>query len=196
MKRRIPKEAHVLQLMQNAIEASEQLAREFEEVREYSASLKPKYALTDLRNLINEAWGQLMVEAQHHNVELIVSSGNENTYVEVDQFLVTNSFRNIFQNALDAMNDNGTVRVTFQETQVSEAPHLSIIFEDNGRGISEEEAIHAFEAFYSTKTRGTGLGLAIVKRYIEAHGGTVMINPTQRGSRAILTLPLSPSDKE
>ena len=59
--------------------------------------------------------------------------------------------------------------------------------EDEGPGISEEVAAHIFDAFRrgdpsrSRKSGGSGLGLAVVKAIVEAHGGSVVCQPTERG---------------
>jgi signal transduction histidine kinase len=61
---------------------------------------------------------------------------------------------------------------------------------DNGPGIPADRAQAVFDEFFTTKTRGTGLGLAIVKRIVEAHGGTVCINPSRStGAELFVTLP-------
>jgi signal transduction histidine kinase len=51
---------------------------------------------------------------------------------------------------------------------------------DNGVGMTEEDARHAFEPFYrsplTSRTPGTGLGLSIVHRVIEASRGSIGID--------------------
>ena len=44
---------------------------------------------------------------------------------------------------------------------------------DRGLGIPEEDLIHVFEPYFTTKRTGTGLGLAIAKNIVEALGGVV-----------------------
>ncbi|HTN82676.1 MAG TPA: ATP-binding protein, partial [Sorangium sp.] len=67
---------------------------------------------------------------------------------------------------------------------------------DTGVGIPVGERLKVFDPFYQidqSSTRehgGTGLGLSIVKRLVEAHGGTVRIEPNEpRGTVFVVKLP-------
>jgi signal transduction histidine kinase len=65
---------------------------------------------------------------------------------------------------------------------------------DNGMGMSDDDARHAFEPFFrSPRARsipGTGLGLAIVRRVIEASGGTIRVESTPgQGTTFVIRLP-------
>lgn len=46
---------------------------------------------------------------------------------------------------------------------------------DNGDGFPPDKREHAFQPFYTTKSRGTGLGLANCKKMLQAMGGTIEI---------------------
>jgi signal transduction histidine kinase len=81
---------------------------------------------------------------------------------------------NLIDNALDAMGEAGTLRLT---TRV-EQNDVVIEVGDTGPGMPPEVAARAFEAFYTTKDvgKGTGLGLDIAQRIVvERHGGTIAI---------------------
>jgi signal transduction histidine kinase len=82
---------------------------------------------------------------------------------------------NLIDNAVDAMDGTGTLRV---ETR-AERGNVVVEIGDTGPGMSPEVASRAFEAFYTTKEvgKGTGLGLDIARRIIvERHGGTIDID--------------------
>ncbi|NHZ69931.1 MAG: two-component sensor histidine kinase, partial [Thermotogales bacterium] len=55
---------------------------------------------------------------------------------------------------------------------------ITLSFEDNGSGFSDEVLDHLFEPYITTKTRGTGLGLAIVKKIVEEHNGQIRAQNT------------------
>ncbi len=81
---------------------------------------------------------------------------------------------NLIDNALDAMNGAGTLRLATR----AEQDEVVIEVGDTGPGMPPQVAARAFEAFYSTKDigKGTGLGLDIAQRIIvERHGGTIAI---------------------
>ena len=87
---------------------------------------------------------------------------------------------NLIDNAIDAMDGAGTLRLTTR----AEGDAVVIEVGDTGPGMSPEVAARAFEPFYTTKDvgKGTGLGLDIAQRIVvERHGGTITIDsqPTE-----------------
>jgi signal transduction histidine kinase len=82
---------------------------------------------------------------------------------------------NIIDNAIDAMDGQGTLRISTRA-----APeHVVVEIADTGPGMPAEVAARAFEAFYTTKDvgQGTGLGLDIARRIIvERHHGEIAID--------------------
>ena len=66
---------------------------------------------------------------------------------------------------------------------------------DEGPGMDAETAARAFERFYrgdparSRATGGAGLGLSIVAAIVEAHGGKVVLLPTDSGATFEVRIP-------
>jgi signal transduction histidine kinase len=78
-------------------------------------------------------------------------------------------FMNVIANGIEAMEDGGTITITTEA--FSEGVEIRI--SDEGSGISEEDLIHIFEPFYTTRESGSGLGLAISYKIVEAHKGEI-----------------------
>jgi signal transduction histidine kinase len=81
---------------------------------------------------------------------------------------------NLVDNAVDAMDGAGTLRVHTH----AEGNEVVVDIADTGEGMPPEVAARAFEAFYTTKDvgKGTGLGLDIAQRIIvERHNGSIAI---------------------
>jgi signal transduction histidine kinase len=80
---------------------------------------------------------------------------------------------NLFTNALDAMDGQGTLRVS---TRV-ERDAVVVEVGDTGAGMSPETREHVFDPFFTTKGvgQGTGLGLDISRRIIERHSGDISV---------------------
>jgi len=78
---------------------------------------------------------------------------------------------NLILNAIQAIEDNGEVRVECD----TENGYSYVSVHDNGAGIGPDELDKIFEPYYSTKKLGIGLGLSVTKRFVEEHGGTITI---------------------
>lgn len=81
---------------------------------------------------------------------------------------------NIIQNAIQAMNGQGRLRI---EAQLN-GDFIRVSFTDNGPGIPPEILPRIFEPFFTTKSRGegTGLGLDICRRIVEKHHGRIEVS--------------------
>jgi two-component system sensor histidine kinase RegB len=63
---------------------------------------------------------------------------------------------------------------------------------DHGKGLSDEAALKAGSAFFTTKKEGRGLGLLLANATIERMGGTVRLyNREEGGAATELTLPIA-----
>ncbi|MCR9205144.1 MAG: HAMP domain-containing histidine kinase, partial [Halobacteriovoraceae bacterium] len=69
---------------------------------------------------------------------------------------------------------------------------FQVVFTDSGNGIPKEIRQNIFESFYTTKEKGkgTGLGLSLCKKIVEAHGGTLEIDPNAENTKFIIEMPL------
>jgi two-component system NtrC family sensor kinase len=99
-------------------------------------------------------------------------------------------FINLFINAIDAIDHEGWISVSGEET----ADRVTVRFKDNGHGISEKELEKIFDPFFTTKEigQGTGLGLAIVYNIVKEHYGDIEVHSKLgRGTTFIISFPLS-----
>jgi len=103
-------------------------------------------------------------------------------------------FWNLFVNATEAMNGEGTITVGAVATgdaPDARGPQPAVItVTDTGSGMDDEELRMLFEPFRSTKPGGTGLGVAMVYRIIETHGGRIRVSSEKgRGTMFTIALP-------
>jgi len=79
---------------------------------------------------------------------------------------------NLLNNALDALDSNGKIRVSVLKSQNGK---IELTIEDNGKGISSDEIEKIYSPFFTTKTdeKGTGLGLYIVKKICKNHDAEI-----------------------
>ncbi len=81
---------------------------------------------------------------------------------------------NLIDNAIDAMDGNGTLRVAVSATDRDVLVEIA----DSGPGIPPDVLPHVFEPFFTTKDvgRGTGLGLDISRRIVtDRHHGDISV---------------------
>jgi signal transduction histidine kinase len=98
---------------------------------------------------------------------------------------------NLIENALDAMKDRGTLRVS--TSRRGDEVHVEIA--DDGPGIPEELQARIWEPFFTTKPlgEGTGLGLDIARRIVERRlGGRLRLDSKPGDTRFRVELPLKP----
>ena len=99
-------------------------------------------------------------------------------------------FINLFDNALDVIQDGGFIKITtLVDTKTNS---VKIDFSDNGTGIRPEVKDSLFLPHFTTKERGSGLGLAIVNRILLDHNGSINVrNNKPRGTVFTIELPLT-----
>jgi len=113
---------------------------------------------------------QLASTAKPIKMETRLTSEDPN--VAADPELLRRAFENLVLNAIDAMPDGGTLRIT----TLGSAENMTVEVSDSGAGFDEEEASRLFTPYYTTKQHGTGLGLAIVQSVISDHGARISVS--------------------
>jgi signal transduction histidine kinase len=122
----------------------------------------------------------VVVKRDYEKIPLLVNSfGSELNQV----------WTNIIDNAIDAMNGNGELRVhTYRDDDC-----VVVEIGDNGPGIPPDIESHIFEPFFTTKGvgDGTGLGLDTVQRIVKKHRGNIQVNSEPGNTRFQVWLPLA-----
>jgi two-component system cell cycle sensor histidine kinase PleC len=109
------------------------------------------------------------------------------------------AFTNVIKNGIEAHALSATEfahgRVNISVSPSDEAIRVEIT--DSGKGISMrdlEKLIEFIPGNTSKKHSGTGYGLPIAKRYIEAHGGQLLIaSKEDQGTTVTVILPNQPN---
>ena len=108
---------------------------------------------------------------------------------EGDEDQLRQVFTNLVVNALQAMEQGGTLTVSSEIDR--ETGQYSVTIGDSGPGISAEIIEKLFTPFFTTRPKGTGLGLAVSYGIVKDHGGEIRVESEPgQGATFIVLLPL------
>ncbi|GLI39890.1 PAS domain-containing protein [Geobacter hydrogenophilus] len=116
-----------------------------------------------------------------------------------DEGLLTQLFLNLIKNAVEAVDERGTIRVAsrvisdYSMTQKGERRSRMVAIDicDDGPGIPKEQLEQLFTPFFTTKAKGTGLGLAICQKIVTEHRGMLKVESDPgTGTTFTVMLPL------
>ena len=149
----------------------------------------PKEAKTDLNKLIGEWIDFFESRCAKSGIQIVVERDEGLPNVNGDPAQLNQVFVNVVVNAIQAMPNSGTLTIK----TMSHNGWVSILVEDTGQGIEEENMNKIFLPFFTTKEvdEGTGLGLSVVYGIVNEHGGTIEVDSKKgQGSTFTIKLPV------
>ena len=106
-----------------------------------------------------------------------------------DKAWLREAFGNIIKNACEHTKNDGKVEITIETAEKS----VSVIIEDNGGGVSENELSMLFRRFHRSENASpdsAGIGLSITKAIVEKHHGTIAAENSEKGLRVSMCFPI------
>lgn len=149
-----------------------------------------------LREALEEAVHQSAPLAKLKTVDVVLDSVEDAT-IPTDGRDAILLCSNVLINAVQHSHERGKVQITLVQRDGSAV----LTVKDWGEGISQEDRLYLFDAFYrgdisrSRKSGGTGLGLSICKAICDRVGGSIGICNHEAGG-AVVTVFLPLSDEE
>ena len=107
--------------------------------------------------------------------------------VPLDESLCEQAFLNLVQNAYEAMETGGTLRIEVQPATQNDREGVQLRLADTGPGVPEELREEIFNPFVTTKKTGVGLGLSIVSKIVDGHHGSIHVENSPEGG-AVFTI--------
>jgi signal transduction histidine kinase len=104
-------------------------------------------------------------------IDFVTDIGGIDEQIWCDMDRMQQVLVNLLTNAVEAIEDEGTISVDIENAEYGTTIQIS----DTGEGMPPSLKYRVFDLFYTTKASGTGIGLPIVKKIIEAHGGSIDI---------------------
>ena len=103
--------------------------------------------------------------------------------IECDLNQIKQVLINLIKNAIESIEEHGSVTLRSYGKIVSGKKWAFIDVEDTGKGIPRKDFKTIFKPGYSTRERGWGLGLSLSKRIIEEyHGGRIFVLRSDPGN--------------
>ncbi len=169
------------------LQASERVISIIRSLKSYSRLDQSDFKVSD----INEDLQNVLVLTSNlwkNNIQILEHYGNI-PMVKCYSGLLNQVFMNLIVNAIDAMENGGTL--TLQTTSTEDEVLISI--KDTGSGIDPENLLKIFEEGFTTKSKnkGSGLGLALSQDVVTRHKGRIEVASTLgEGSTFTVYLPI------
>jgi two-component system sensor histidine kinase PilS (NtrC family) len=175
------------ELMEIILRESDRLNRIITDFLTYARPRSLVHAKVDLGDLLRQTFTLLRHSPELKESQKILEEIPATPmFVNADAEQMRQVFWNLSRNALQAMEQGGTLRAAFGANSNG---RVRITFSDTGCGMSPDQVEHLFEPFSST-TGGTGLGLSIVYQIVRDHGGTINVRSRERqGTTITIELP-------
>lgn len=179
---------HLLQLINNVIDLSKMEA----------GQLTLNYSQVNVTQLIRECLALCQPVLYRRRIRVITHFRDQDVWQVIgDRLRLKQVFLNLISNASKYNDDNGwiRIRVVYKHSQF-----LSMIVEDGGWGMSEEQLSQLFQPYNrlgaeATSEEGSGLGLAISKKLINCMGGEISCS-SQEGVGSSFTVSLRQGNDE
>ena len=140
-----------------------------------SREIVVNYSLIDITEMIDQFRVLKDPEMKQSGVNFKIVSDVDNFVCDRD--LLMQILQNLVNNAVEA--DAGSISVNFS----SRKNILTLIVEDDGKGIEPEKIKTIFKPYESSKSKGMGLGLHIVLKNIRAMKGDIEILSGEEGNK-------------
>jgi nitrogen fixation/metabolism regulation signal transduction histidine kinase len=133
---------------------------------------KDKMDLNESVRLVIESFSSEMKEL---GIYLEISLDSSSPVINADRSQMEQVFLNIIKNSKEAVGKNGHISV------ITTANPATIVFSDNGTGLSKEVSEKIFTPFFSTKPGGQGIGLTLVQEILTNHGFSFSFRNIEEG---------------
>lgn len=186
LKQKIARTDTEVQLADVIVEEADRLNGIVTDFLNFARPQAPNLMPCKVDEVIKKNLTYLAPEINKNSYEVHTRFASDIPEIQADSGLLYQAFLNILMNAMQAMPEGGAIYIELSVYGNT----LTIVFCDEGPGISDETLNKIWEPFFTTKDKGSGLGLSIVRKIIEGHGGDIEIeNAPEKGTLVTITLP-------
>ncbi len=166
----------------------ERVKKIVEDLRKFSRLDESDIKRIDLVENINSTITIIQAEIAKKNIQFNFEAPDK-LFIDCFPGQLNQAILNVLINAIQAVNNDGKISLNIRE----EEKNVSIIVEDNGCGMNNENMKKMFDPFFTTKPvgTGTGLGLSITYKIInDLHKGKIEVESAlNKGTILKLVIP-------
>ena len=171
------------------IKEVDRLNRFIEQLLAFSKPTMEVAKQSDIHQLLDNSLAICRPELDLRETTVITQYG-DCPEINVNEDGITQVILNLFYNALEAMDTEGTL--TIQTEYIPETGVVHVRVQDDGPGIPSEDIPMLFDPFYTTKQKGTGLGLYISQKILAEHRGNIEVDADlEVGTAFVMSLPVN-----
>ncbi len=164
---------------EQALMADDDIQRRLQEAAELLNTLREPWRpisdkVVDVNACLRLAVDKTMPLWEEKELNVQIDLTPEPLEVRTSPEMLTEAFRVLIKNAIDAIQEKGH-RGELRITSRRSATGIEVTISDNGVGIKPEHIPKIFEIGWSTKRTGLGFGLFWTRDYIEGLGGTIRV---------------------
>lgn len=166
-------------------------------IRNFSKKRNATMKAIDLNKVILDALDLIHHQLKKNDIDLIFVLDEDIPKIHGDKISLEQLIVNLVLNSKDAILEkefnpsveNGTIWITTFSANSS----VTMIIEDNGRGMSEDIQHKIWSPFFTTKKRdhGTGVGLSICRKILKEHNAGVDIQSGDQGTQFSINFPVN-----
>ena len=173
-------------LVDRIIDGINQLSETAERVLSLARPITVTPRPTELNQIITASLALVEPQLRAKRINVTLDLCETGAPGNFDEPAMRSTLINLILNSVQAMSEGGELRLSTSLVGGS----LRVEISDNGCGMSEEQAEHVFEPFYTTNSQGMGLGLYFAATVVERHGGTVDVRSRRlEGTTISITFP-------
>lgn len=131
---------------------------------------EPHMEENDVREILYDAVQVIEAQARKDHIEISLELP-EPMLCLCDEEMLFSVFSNILTNSIRYARKEISIQAEFKKSP----SHIKIIFSNDGKPISKEDAAHMFERFYKGAGGQSGIGMALSLEYIKLHGGDISV---------------------
>jgi signal transduction histidine kinase len=159
-------------------------------------------SLCDVNAVVERTAQVLAADVPRFDLMRCLLLARELPLVRIDAERLRQVLINLIQNALQAIEHGGTLKISTSARDASEfegglGRWVEVEVSDTGPGVPQQVLANLFQPFVTTRQKGSGLGLAISQRIVRAAQGEISVRTRENhGSTFTVRLPVAVLDAE